>query len=236
MAVNYTRQEVEDKCKDALTKIGVFYQKGFVNHKGITSDTEEYYTEIVAEYVLNHISEFRNAIKRITREKSYKTQSHKGEYSSSSNRIEEIIAMSMFNYCKDGSSYNYIGRVIDYQTPLKSSQSDKAGKIDLLAYDGHKLSILELKRPDSEESMLRCVLEGYTYFKTVDVEKLLSDFSLPADTVVQISPLVFLGGAQWKEMKENRPSLEKLINELNIIPYYISREKDAYIIQEESNG
>ena len=72
-----------------------------------------------------------------------------------------------------------VGRVIDYQTPLKNRRSDKAGKIDLLSYDGISVRILELKEPDSDETMLRCVLEGYTYMKTVDGKRLINDFELP---------------------------------------------------------
>lgn len=129
------------------------------------------------------------------------------------------IAMQMFNYCKTGNSFDEVGRIIDYQTPLKAKRSDEAGKIDLLAYDGTSLHILELKKPDSEETMLRCVLEGYTYLKTVDAEKLLSDFMLPPDTKVIASPLVFKDGLQWAELSEDRPWLKQLMRFLESTPF-----------------
>ena len=69
----------------------------------------------------------------ITRKESYKTKGHDGIYNPNSNRLEEITAMQMYNQCKDGSIYDFIGKIIDYQTPLKNSKTDDAGKIDLLS-------------------------------------------------------------------------------------------------------
>ena len=104
----------------------------------------------------------------IRRTLSYRTYTHDGVYSLTSNREEEITAMKMFNFCKSGGCYEKIGEILDYQTPLKDRQRDKAGKIDLLAYDGKILRMLELKKPHTGETMLRCVLEGYTYLRTAD--------------------------------------------------------------------
>ena len=116
---------------------------------------------------------------------------------------------------------------------LKNAKEDKAGKIDLLAYDGETLRILELKEPDSEENMLRCVLEGYTYLKTVDSKKLLADFSLPADTVVEACPFVFRGGFQWEEMQQERSCLKRLMKALDSKPYYVAEENGKYVVMEE---
>jgi len=107
-----------------------------------------------------------------------------------SNREEEKIAMKLFHSSQNqGKVFDIIGKIIDYQTPLKNVQTDDAGKIDLLAYNEKEnpktLRILELKKPDSEETMLRCVLEAYTYLKVVDKDKLLKDFGLPKNTKIK---------------------------------------------------
>lgn len=230
--MSYTRTQVIEKCKIELAKPFTFYQADIVNYQGNTKDTEELYTEIIAEFLLDSIESFRQGIPKITRASSYKTDSHNGVYSPSSNRIEEITAIQMHNYCKDGAQYDCIGRIIDYQTPLKSKRSDIAGKIDLLAYDGETLRLLELKKPDSEETMLRCVLEGYTYLKTVNVSKLLCDFKLPPDTKIVACPFVFGGGKQWEEMQEDRPKLREIMVMLNSKPYYICKDGDKYLIKE----
>ena len=127
--------------------------------------------------------------------------------------------MKLFELSQNqGKVFDIIGKIIDYQTPLKDIQTDKAGKIDLLAYNENEeektLRILELKKPDSEETMLRCVLEAYTYLKVVDKDKLLKDFGLPENTKIKACPFVFYGKEQYKEMQEDRKNLKDLIKEL----------------------
>ncbi len=229
--MSYTKQQILDKCSEALKNINSFYAQDFVNYRGKTTDTGELFTEVIAEFVIAHISEFEG-IKQITRKKTYKTESHDGEYNENSKRIEEITAMKMFNQCKKA-PLDFIGKIIDYQTPLKSVSGDKAGKIDLLSDDGKQLIILELKKPDSEETMLRCVLEGYTYLKTVDKAKLLKDFGKdPDDYGLSASPLVLKNGEQWKEMQKDRPKLRELMKLLDSKPYYFSEKDGKFIVED----
>lgn len=221
----YTRDEVLKMCKDAFENISTFYQADVINYRGITSDTVELYNEIVAEFVLNNIDEFISGINQIYRETTYKTSSHTGEKIPSDRRLEEKIAVEMFNISQQGESLDYIGKIIDYQTPLKNVAKDEAGKIDLLAYDGKALRILELKKPESDETMLRCVLEGFTYMATIkDKTRLLYDFDLPIDTEIVACPFVFYNGKQYKEMQESRPNLKTLMQKLNSKPYYIKND------------
>lgn len=230
--MSYTRQKIINDCEAAIADIKTFYQAPFINYRGKTTDTDEYFTEVVAEFVCNNIERFKNDIPMITRKSSYKTASHIGNVPTS-NREEETIAIKMFNLSdKEGYVYPFIGKIIDYQTPLKSSKDDVAGKIDLLSYDGETLRILELKKPDSTETMLRCVLEGYTYLQTVDKEKLLCSFKLPPHTAVKASPFVFYSGEQHQEMSDNRPWLQKLMILLDSKPYYIKSENYKIIVEE----
>ena len=91
-----------------------------------------------------------------------------------SNRKEEILAKLLF-YQREVSGLGYI---FDYQTPLKETRNDSYGKIDLLGYnkDDKCYSVIELKyRPSgSEETLLRCVLEAYTYYKLFDLNQIES--------------------------------------------------------------
>lgn len=215
----YSKNQIIEQCMTQLSNVAAFYRADFVNYRGRCTDTGERYSEVVAGFICQHIDTFKSDIPKITRRSSYRQSTHDGEYDPTSNRAEEIIAMQMFNYCKTGNSFAEVGRIIDYQTPLKAKRSDEAGKIDLLAYDGTSLHILELKKPGSEETMLRCVLEGYTYLKTVDAERLLSDFMLPPDTKVLAGPLVFKDGLQWAELSEDRPKLKQLMRLLGSTPF-----------------
>jgi len=214
--------------------MGNFYKRKVVNYRGTTSDSKEYYTEVVAEWILKNIYLF-DYIKPITREKSYKVDSHDGKNKDNdSNREEEKIAMKLFVLSQNqGKVFDVIGKIIDYQTPLKDIQTDKAGKIDLLAYNENEktLRILELKRPDSKETMLRCVLEAYTYLKVVDKTKLLKDFGLPENTEIKACPFVFYGGEQHKEMKEDRKNLKDLIKKLGVEVIYLEEKDGEYSIK-----
>ena len=228
--VGYTRQEIISKCKIALEDAKTFYQQDIVNYRGRTEDTNELYSEVVAEYLCENIFEFMNGIPEIIRSE-YKIDSHDGKYDESSNRLEEKIAMKMFVMSENGREFQYIGKIIDYQTPLKAKRDDVAGKIDLLSYNStsNMVYILELKEPDSMETMLRCVLEGYTYFRTVNMKKLFDDFLIPRTARLVASPFVFKGSIQEKEIMERRPFLKKLMELLESKPFFIT---DNYNVEE----
>ena len=227
----YTKEDILNKCQEAFENPSTFYQADVINYRGKTADGT-LYNEIVAEFVCANFDKLTFGIDEITRDETYKTQSHGGEFNPNSKREEEITAIKMFNQCRDGRTYDFIGKIIDYQTPLKNTSKDEAGKIDLLSYDGKTLHILELKKKDSKETMLRCVLEGFTYLCTVNKAKLLKDFSLSDDTEVVACPFVFFDEEQHKEMKEDRPWLKKVMMLMNSKPYYIKEENGYYKVLE----
>ena len=231
MGKKYSKEEIIKKLEVAKSEMGQFYSEDFLNYISETSDKEGDYTEIIAGWLLDNIELF-NEIKLITREKSYKVKTHDGIIKNEeSKREEEKIAMKLFDSSKNrGRVFDIIGKIIDYQTPLKNVRGDKAGKIDLLAYNENEktLRILELKRADSKETMLRCVLEAYTYLKVVDKAKLLKDFGLPEDTKIKACPFVFFDGAQYKEIQEDRKHLKELMKNLDVEPIYLKGEGGEY--------
>ena len=231
----YSKDEIIKKMEVAKSEMWKFYSQDFVNYRGKTSDKEGYYyTEIIAKWLLDNIELF-NDIKMISRENSYKMDSHDGKIKNEkSGREEEIIAMKLFDFSQNqGKVFDIIGKIIDYQTPLKNVQTDDVGKIDLLAYNKKEkiLRILELKKPDSKETMLRCVLEAYTYLKVVDKDKLLKDFELPENTKIKACPFVFYGKEQYREMQQDRENLKDLIKKLEIEVIYLKEEKGEYIVK-----
>ena len=231
MGKKYSKEEIIKKLEESKSEMGQFYSENFLNYISETSDKEGDYTEIIAEWLLNNIKLF-DEIKPITREKNYKVKTHDGIIKNEeSKREEEKIAMKLFDLSQNqGKVFDIIGKIVDYQTPLKNVRGDKAGKIDLLAYNEKEktLRILELKRPDSKETMLRCVLEAYTYLKVVDKAKLLKDFELPENTIVKACPFVFFDGAQYKEIQEDRKHLKELMKNLDVEPIYLKGEGGEY--------
>ena len=225
MAKGYIRDEIINKLEN-LKDISTLYKEDFINYRGDTIDTKEKYTEVIAEWLIKNFNLFDN-IKKITRLSSYKVDTHDGKHNNqNSNRLEEIMAIEIFNQ----KSLNILGEVLDYQTPLKDKLEDEAGKIDIVGYDKDNkiVYLLELKREDSKETMLRCVLEIFTYSKTLDKDKFLEDFNLPKDTKIKASPLVFFNGSQYKEMADSdNKYLKDLIKKLEIELFYISKNNNS---------
>ena len=234
MGKKYSKEEIIKKLEESKSKMGQFYNENFLKYIGETSDEEGYYTEIIAGWLLDNIELFNN-IKMISRKSNYKVKTHDGIIKNEeSKREEEKIAMKLFELSQNqGKVFDIIGKIVDYQTPLKDIQTDKAGKIDLLAYNEEEkiLRILELKRPDSKEIMLRCVLEAYTYLKVVDKDKLLKDFELPENTKIKACAFVFYGGEQHQEMQKNKENLGELIKKLDIEVIYLEEKDGEYSIK-----
>lgn len=169
-----------------------------------------------------------DSIIRINRE-NYNAN-HMGETEKdNSNRLEERIALELFNR-KDCFSF---GKIIDYQVPLKCKQSDKGiGKIDLLAYDDSKkvLTLLELKKPDSDETLLRAVLEVYTYSKLVCEKNLIKSYDyINSDSKIEKAVFLFKNSYAYKEYEKacadkDNSYIYKLMKKLNVKFYCLDFE------------
>ena len=57
--LEYSKDEILEKCRNAFSDIKSFYKQPFINYNGKTADTNEYYTEIVAEFLCDNIAEFK---------------------------------------------------------------------------------------------------------------------------------------------------------------------------------
>jgi hypothetical protein len=212
MSKKYNRKETIDKIEKAVQNMATFYQQYFLKRSGNASDTREPYSEIIAKYLLDHL-DLWGKIEKITRKKPYQTESHIGlkDGDDMTNREEEWLAKSML-----GKSYDGIGEVIDYQTPLMNERADKAGKIDLLSKpNSSTLYLIELKRESNPETLLRCVLEVYTYSKIVDGEKLLMNFELEKNTNIVPIVAVFKNGVQHKQL-DTFPNVTNLMKTLGV--------------------
>ena len=156
-----------------------FYKAPIVNYKGYVNGSKDLYSEVIAESLVNDsfIKDWLNLIP--VRPEHFKiNHPNKDENVDAlkiTNRKEEILAKLLF-YQHEVAGLGYI---FDYQTPLKAKQNDSYGKIDLLGYNhaDECYSVIELKyRPSgSDETLLRCILEAYTYYKLLDLKQIKSD-------------------------------------------------------------
>ncbi|MDR1705020.1 MAG: hypothetical protein LBS19_10120, partial [Clostridiales bacterium] len=181
--MDYSKEQIVSMVQKALDNPSLAYRRKVFKFRGPRSG--ERYTEIAAEELLKPENfDKLGTIPRIDRE-DYRAKSHDGlankRMPDNSNRQENWIAKRLF-----GKSFDHIGEFIDFETPLKKSAADSAGKIDLIAHSktSGKTYMLELKRPESDETLLRCALEIYTYYKTANHGNLLKSFSLPGESAI----------------------------------------------------
>ena len=155
-----------------------FYKSAIVNYKGYVKGSKDLYSEVIAETLVTDgfIKDWLNLIP--VRPEHFKinhsNENEKLDALKITNSKEKVLAKLLFYQ----GNIDGLGYIFDYQTPLKEARNDSYGKIDLLGYnkDDKCYSVIELKyRPSgSEETLLRCVLEAYTYYKLLDINQIKS--------------------------------------------------------------
>jgi len=218
--MNLTKIEVEKKLNEDTEpkKISRLYQQDYINFSGKTSDTHELFYDIIAEYLFDHQACFNNILE-IPREYSYKSESHeeltKEQEASISKKLrgEEWFSRSLFNL-----EFDHIGKIIDYQTPIKGKKyENKVGKIDLLGYNKDKkmISMIELKLKNNNDTMLHSILQICTYYLQINKEKLKKDFLFPSSADIQKVILLFKDSPQHKQYK-NSKQIKLLTDKMNV--------------------
>ncbi|NEX01774.1 hypothetical protein SAMN04487829_1380 [Pseudobutyrivibrio sp. NOR37] len=234
---NFTCEKMIEICEKKLRdNPQLFYKESFIANEDYMSDNPNTYrSEVIAKVVNKNIEKLRS-IRFITRQASYKVVNHNAEITLT-NQEEKNLAKILLKQSKIKNGFDLIGAIEDYEVPLKNSNADIGiGKIDLLAINeaDKVVYILELKKKDSKETMLRCVLEAYTYSKIVDKDKLFKDFNIPSDYKLLPAPLVFKDKFQYQQMAEadtKRSELKKLIKSLEIQIFYIEGPLDNGLYQ-----
>jgi len=241
MARKYTEQQTIDTILSTLeTSSNTLYACPAINWKGKTSDTEKAYSEVAARIILEHITGFLS-MHVVTRQESYFVAYHaahkhdlKINIAADSNRDEQWLAKEWY---RNDKVFEHIGKIIDHQTPRATRSRPKQGAIDLLAYNEDKnvLYVLELKRSQTDETLLRCVLEAFTYRHTIDDNKLAANFHnaglCKANATVSAGVIIFEGyGSQpYRDFLENEQSdgncVFHLARELGVDIFVIDNSK-----------
>lgn len=220
----YSKEVTVDKLRKELKELSAIeklYKAQCINWTGTTTGSNEQYSEIIAEELfLNHLTELKNILS-VPRNNSYYRENHCNIEIDicKSNRDEENFAKRI-----TGLKLETLGLIKDYQIPLKDTRANEGiGKIDLISYKDKYLFLIELKYTDNPDTLLRAILEIYTYSKIVDKNKLIKDFldSVNPDEI-KIIPSILLAPScnsydELKEMEDGkRPHLKKLSLELGI--------------------
>ncbi len=197
-----------------------FYRRtGIFNKSGVSFEGRPY-TEIYSELILKYSILDRLAdIKCICIKNSYNPPTHAiHTVNKGTNQKEKTCAKGLLK-----KEFEEFGRVIGFEIPLRNDR--KGGNIDLLSYNKKTNSayVLELKKPGSKETLLRCAIEAYTYSKRVHHYKLRNDYNLPDDCSIIPAALVFEGSIAANEYFDikHRPFLDELLKRMNVKTFVI---------------
>ncbi len=224
MPTIYTSQEIKEQCEAALRGADSFYNASCVKDSGKTSDNDRYYTEVVAEYLLENFDELNRHIGDPTRQGPY-DQNHQGDFNLDSSQKEGNRAKLLTRLRNEYD--DSIGTIIDYQIPLKNDNEDKKGKIDLLSVNARqrKAYILEYKYKTSDDPLLKNVLEAYTHARQFDLDKAKRDFEDKYHEIIECENVVAAclihekskQATEYREVEHGqRPVLKELMEKMDV--------------------
>ena len=239
--MEYTKNQTIDEFNKEIFNIEKIYKAKFINWKGNTIDTKEYYTEIIANELLANLNTF-SKINQVQRTQDYRIPKHFPIMLSETTREEEIFAKRI-----SGLELKLIGKILDYQINIKGVQKDESGKIDLISFNNQnkKFHLIEFKyKGNSNDTLLRTILEIYTYFKQVDRKKLVTEYLFqnsnlntePDIEKIKVVPTVLLTDdcLAYEELQDinssKRNKLKTLILSLNIEIFSIELSLSNYFL------
>ena len=138
--------------------------------------------------------------------------------------VEKNVAKGLFRICEEGGLISLlqkdgmvgqIGKIVDFEVPLHHPGNRN---IDLVSVDGDNIYLLELKKNHAKETLLRCILEAYTYSRIAERDVLRRSFGVADNGRIVICPLFFEDSQQYRDYEElskgDRPALKSLIDHI----------------------
>jgi hypothetical protein len=213
----YNKESVEKELKAALKSPETLYQQDFIKRIGIVENNS--FIEAYSDILLKNLWQL-DKIKIISRKKYLFQHKKQSKRIAGSNRKEELKVIEWIN--KD---IGELGLVIDYQVPLKSKEGDKAGRIDFISIKNHAAFLVEFKL-ESEESLLKAILEIETYSRIIDLERLKKELMVEKNCSLTGFKKAVLFDKKSKMYKQyldlnKTPGLKILLEKLNIEIYIL---------------
>lgn len=179
--------------------------------------TGDAYAEEIASFVLSEFDDIALCIDGL-RQNGFRVDGHcgKGEITTDISQVtEKRLVQGIFNL----QQIDPLGKILDYEVPLKASQVDSHGDIDLLCLRDNSLLFVEAKKPNSNESILKAILQSFVYSSLVATvqDTFLEEYSLPKETTFVPAVLTYrdaLSGRQLAKINEY-PGLIELVKNLN---------------------
>ena len=244
-------QLIEERIKKPLLAGEEFYNLDALYYKGVSTEGIPY-SEIIAEWLYENYDKKESLIELLRQNSDMKDDSDDNEslsgpihdpkkvkYNEKSGRNEEKIAIRLFQLEEldvDGDIGCTKMKVVDYQVPVHYGESVQAeGKVDLVLLDRGQIVIGELKDEDSQETLLRAVVEAKTYQSKIQkcnkaLKRFVSCYAPEFPDTKWLQPAILLCAgaksrpcADFDRMMRNGDSwLRKLISRWNIKIYLVA--------------
>jgi len=176
---------------------------------------------IYMEWIAKWIAESFEKILLISdglRERHFKVPHHRGQIDLQTGKeqlTEKRIVRAFYNL----GEMPILGKILDYEVPLKASRNAKHGDIDLLCFTSETLLCVEAKQPRSNESVLKAILQAFTYTSLAAIHRsrFVAEYCLPKTLVLAPAVLTFASTASALQVREweNYPHARNLIKLLN---------------------
>lgn len=183
-------------------------------------------SEIISEWLLRDFEKIKFD-KFGLRENNFKINVHEG-YCELQTEItqftEKRFCRALFN------KYNKIehpllGKILDYEVPLTAPKQEKTKKVnqgdfDLVSKRNGSILVFEVKKAQSNESLLKAILQIFTYVTRLAdsnlINKFLEDY-IPNEKKIIPCILTFDNAASGKQISEigKYPELQSLIAKIN---------------------
>lgn len=184
------------------------YQKSYINCMGITSDTGEPYSKVLAEWLLHHREIWMTLPRGLYRRIE-------------GSRAEFLMKNDMFRNVRKQKVLPPFGKVLSDDLLFLGSRYQQTGRPSLLLYDAEKgeqgyslLRVLEI--PESGDSLLAAVLRTFTHLAVIDGAKLMDELKLPEETQVEGRILLEKDNRQADLFLRDLPCLSSLMKAMGV--------------------
>lgn len=193
------------------------------------------------EPVTQRIESMFDSITLITdglRDRSFRVKAHRGQIKLNTG-IEQLTEKRLVRAMFNASTIPLLGKVIDYETPLKDNDEARHGDIDLVCVSSDQCFCVEAKKPKASESILKAVLQAFVYTSLASKKKSLFLKSFGLDQRLKLTPaiLTFTSAQSGRQLNviDKYPMLQKLIqkidsfletNEINPIRFFLITNSD----------
>lgn len=204
----YTKGELLSLLAKDSSHPESLYQKAYMSRMGVTSDTGEPYSKVLAKWLLKHREIWMTLPRGLYRRIE-------------GSRAEFLMKNDMFRKVRKQKVLPPFGRVLSDDILFLGSRFQQTGRPALLLHDadlgGNGYSLLRiLEIPDAGDNLTSAVLRMFTHLATIKGDALLDELKLPKDTLIEGRILLEKESRQTDLFLRDLPYLDALMKAMGI--------------------